>query len=244
MGKGKNFGKGKNLQAPSASPKSTKPKITINEILQKRKINKSQALVDLEKAETLTLQLLSVCADTTDQFAAMAQGDNMIDKEILETGSSPTASDVDDKNQTSDDETNSSNVSSRKHEQEHRHLRIKRNGKEFQGKLQQIHVLLAPHSKFILNYSSDQRRLDHEHANNEKNLDAKEKSEKRRDDEDKREEAANMYSSRLEMRLAIERRNLLRDILRVEKERRQGKVGEQETDNVVDGSLKRKRVES
>lgn len=231
-GKGKNFGRQhkKLLQRPQASVAPPEPQVTLEELQSKRNIPKNQALIDLDHAEDLTLKLLDICASTTDQFALMAGGD---------TGGEDDEGRgvVDKKNETdkkndgsiSDGKSSSMSISSSTSNDEQRRIsKIQRNGSEFRDKLKKIHDLLSPHAHLVVNYSN-------EHGGKDTSAKARYSSvnsvgipettgatdeHKKKEDENPK----NMYASRLEMRLAIERRNLLRDMLKLEKERRRQSI--------------------
>ena len=245
-GKGKNFsrmgkmsGKGKNLsglhQKILQKPKvSAAPKVTLEDIQSKRNIPKNQALIDLDKAEDSVLSLLNICASTTDQLAAMAEGIG---------GSNGGGQGSDDKSSVS---STSISTSTTTIIDQRRITKVQKNGYEFREKLKEIHDLLAPHKHLVVDYkafasttidSVEQSGQDGSGKTSDGN-----NSDKK--DEAKKEEKIenNMYASRLEMRLAIERRNLLKDMLKLEKKRRL----EKSTKAVVGSSAdnqKRKREE-
>jgi hypothetical protein len=262
-GKGKNFGgrHQKGLVQPASKPQPSKPRITLEQIRSKRKVEPNQALIDADAAENLALSLLQVCADSTEQFAALAEGDDKVSgagagaiKETALTSSS---------NTTSTSSTNSITSSDSNGEQDRVEM-IRKNGNLIQTKLKQIHELLAPHAHLIVNYSHEQCKpkpvveeeeksdepdgesKDRDDASNQEDEDMtrqdEEKKENEKKKEDEKKEDQNMYSSRLEMRLAIERRNLLKDLLKLEKQRQLRKSATDCTDiNTVDKSGKRKR---
>ena len=239
VGKGKNFA----IQiAGSNSSQSSKSKITLEQIHAKRNIQTNQALVNADAAENIVLSLLEVCADTTEQFTALAQGDDaVVVSKNGEQGEDVTSSDVIPPTSTSS--TSSSNGNSNDNDnsngnggEEDRTIRIKKNGKLIQAKLKKIHDLLAPHAHLVVNYSNEQSapkdkdldEKDHEIVNKDEDEGEHEgegegegeADQETKKEEDETKEDQNMYSSRMEMRLAIERRNLLRDLLKLEKLRR------------------------
>ena len=239
-GKGKNFAgrHQKGLVHPSSKPKPSKPKITLEQIKAKRNIKTNQALIDADTAENLALSLLEACADTTEHFAALAQGDDKVAGAGAGAGDLTSSS----SNTTTTSSTNSSNSNSNSRGEQDRVEMIRTNGNLIQTKLKQIHELIAPHAHLIVNYSHEQckpkpteeqnsdekgqeqdnkERKDKDHASDQegKEGDAMASQDEKKK-EDAKKEDQNMYSSRLEMRLAIERRNLLRDLLKLEKQRR------------------------
>jgi hypothetical protein len=222
-GKGKNFGRHqKILQRPAASAAPSEPKITLQQIQDKRNIPKSQTLVDLDHAEDISLKLLEICANTTDQFAAMAGGD-MGGAEP--TGLSESADERNDGSISDGKNSSMSTSSSTSNEEQHRITKIQKNGIEFRAKLAKIHDLLSPHAHLVVNYSNleEMKRIDNlspDSSQVKTNVivgggvedDAKE-------GDSKAHKTKNMYTSRLEVRLAIERKNVLRNLLKLEKER-------------------------
>ena len=224
-GKGKNFGRHqKVLQRPSTPAAPPEPQITLQQIQSKRNIPKSQALVDLDHAEDIALKLLDVCASTTDQYAAMAEGN---------TGEGEGDGDEKNDGAISDGKSSSmSTSSSTSNDEQHRITKIQKNGIEFREKLKKIHDLLSPHAHLVVNYSNQhQQQEGGPNVNVEPSVnptpaapstssDANANDEDKNNEEENQGKRKNMYASRLEMRLAIERRNLLRDMLKLEKERR------------------------
>ena len=247
VGKGKNFAV--QIAASNLSQTSKKPKITLEQIRAKRNIQTNQALVNADAAEHVVLSLLDICADTTEQFDSLAQGDDKValsaankenDEDIMTNGADVTTAN------TSTSSNNSSSSNSNGAENEDRTARIMKNGQLIHAKLKRIHELLAPHAHLVVNYSNEQtsqsaptqdKVLVKEDDGSKKESAGEVKSEvqdagevqcdqkgegdgETKEPEDETEEDQNMYSSRMEMRLAIERRNLLRDLLKLEKQRR------------------------
>lgn len=255
-GKGKNFEARhqKGLVHPASKPQPSKPRITLEQIQAKRNVKPNQALIDADAAENLALSLLQVCADTTEQFAALAQGDDKVACAGTGAGAIKETALTSSSNTTSTSSTNSITSSDSKGEQDRIEM-IRMNGNLIQTKLKQIHELLATHAHLIVNYSHEQckpKPSEEEEDSDEQNGEGKDNESNQEGDamtsqdekkkEDEKKEDQNMYSSRLEMRLAIERRNLLRDLLKLEKQRQLRKSTTDCTDmGTVDNSSKRKR---
>eukprot|EP00979_Chaetoceros_neogracilis_P003375 scaffold588_cov282-Chaetoceros_neogracile.AAC.14 len=258
VGKGKNFAV--QIAASNLSQTSKKPKITIEQIRAKRNIQTNQALVNADAAEHVVLSLLDICADTTEQFESLAQGDDKValsaankenDEDIMTNGADiTTANTSTSSNNSSSSSSSNRNSNSNGAGNEDRTARIMKNGQLIHAKLKRIHELLAPHAHLVVNYSNEQtsqsaptqdKVLVREDDGSKDGGAGEVKSEvqdagevqcdqkgdqkgegdgETKEPEDEMEEDQNMYSSRMEMRLAIERRNLLRDLLKLEKQRR------------------------
>jgi len=208
------------LKPPPPATTTTKPpeEPTITEQRAKRKIKKNQALLDLDKAESIVLDLLHVCSDTTEQFAALTDGDG-------------------DGNNNNGNGSGMNGDESSSHSSEDRVARIQKNGIEFQNKVKEIHDLLAQHAKLVVNYSNEEKAKapSTATAKTTNNAPAPAAAVAVAAEEtsigEKKEKDHNMYASRLEMRLAIERRNLLQDLLKLEKER----LGQNNTSSMAGG---------
>lgn len=80
--------------------------------------------------------------------------------------------------------------------------------KEYRETLQQIHSILSPHASLVVPYQN--------HGVDDKTIRDEAKNEETKTDKNKN--SINMYASRVEMRLAQERCNVLQELLRLEQE--------------------------
>ncbi len=234
-------GKGKKLltKKPSSS-KSTKsaspdrPKITREEVTAKRQLKKNQALEDLHKAEDLVLELLTICSDTTRRFSLLSTGD---DKDE-DRGTSAKVLTKQESSMTSASGTSTTDSAS---ECGHWDM-IARNGTQFQDSIKKIHALLVPHAGLVVNYDYGDGNATTQNNGGSKTLTH---SSDAAESDSKKEGSKNMYESRMEMKLAIERRNLVQDLLRLEQQQRDTNKKELETESSLndESSLKRKREE-
>ncbi len=195
---------------------STKKKITMEMIKSKRsKIKRHEVFDKLDQAESIVLDILNIAKDTSKGFEFLASPH--VPHDTKNTSSTPTgpgitADSEEDKStkmevdgdDTGEEEGNEEKI--RKAEQEWKH-KIRHNGKSYMEKLKKIHELLLPHSDLVVNYGNIA-------PPREGNV-----SEKKTDNEEEKTEKkkTNMYASRLEMRLAIDKKNLLSDLVELEK---------------------------
>jgi hypothetical protein len=93
---------------------------------------------------------------------------------------------------------------------------IQQNGKDFRDKVKEIYNLIAPHVQLVKNYTKDVENMNMPSVSSS---DAEETTSSVRT---ARSSGAprNMYSSRLELRLASEKHSLLQDILSMEKKKK------------------------
>lgn len=103
---------------------------------------------------------------------------------------------------------------------------IQQNGKDFRDKVEEIYNLISPHVQLVKNYTKD---VENTNIPSVSSSDAEETSSSVRT---ARSSGAprNMYSSRLELRLASEKHALLQDILSMEKKKKKALVSESETE--------------
>jgi hypothetical protein len=313
-GKGKKF---MSMHAPPPPPTDRPPLITMEQLQAKRNsIIKNRALQDADKAEQIALDLLALCADTTDHLSALARGEQKVESTIdslrkslgrsrsrgmsWSTIASGGAGGADEALFTTSGSASSGVNASLSNLnpisggggviQQDRVSLIQKNGLKFQHALKKIHDLLAPHANLVVNYSREtefrvnqqellaKKKQEESNANIasssaapdddeagtsemddatsnananaddsgvdlEVDLDDKEKKNRMDTDEskDKDDESSkdytNMYSSRLEMKLAIDRRNLLQDMLRLEK-RHGSATNNDQGDRRQDSSIK------
>eukprot|EP01083_Nonionella_stella_P071886 193391_1 len=210
-------------QPPSGKGSDTtpkKPQITFEQVQLKRKLKKNQALEDLNKAENLVLDLLNVCSDTSHRFAELSTGE---DYDAVESKSMTTSGErIKSESSTNNYTTDSSSTASTRS----RHWdEISKNGTLFQERIKHIHELLVPHSKLIVNYT---------YRENDADVDITNKN-------DKVKQSSNMYESRMEMKLAIERRNLLQNLLELEASEEKQSDQISSSCEKIETSVKRKR---
>lgn len=165
------------------------------------------ALMHLDRAEKLALDLLKLCADTCDKLSELTQ----IDDGRTLKDSSPVAAEI---------------LVLEKEKQ------IIENGNEFRTKTQEIYDLMAPHIKQVQNYS---RRTTgtQKHQSEEAVED---------DDETTPVTEHNIYSSRLELRLARDHCEILKRMLALEKKQRnEASMTDAKDESMNEGFEKRKR---
>mmetsp|Transcript_23401 Transcript_23401/g.34813 ORF Transcript_23401/g.34813 Transcript_23401/m.34813 type:complete len:279 (+) Transcript_23401:106-942(+) len=189
---------------------STKNKITMEMIQSKRaKIKRHEVFDKLDLAESMVLDILNVAKDTTKGFEFLASpyvSHHAAAEDAKQDKS--TKMEIDDD---SNHEEEGQEEKIKKAEQEWKH-KIRQNGKSYMEKLKKIHDLLLPHSDLVVNYGSI------EMPQEGKNSEIKTTSEKSGDEDGKtNKKKTNMYASRLEMRLAIDKKNLLDDMVELEK---------------------------
>lgn len=88
----------------------------------------------------------------------------------------------------------------------------KKNGEDYLDKVARVHALLTPHAEKVVAYSN------HEVDTAEADAAADNNEETAKSETEAREKKNNMYAAKVEMRLAIERRDVLKEFLRLEKE--------------------------
>jgi len=235
-------GKGKKLltKKPSSSKNTTssspdRPKITREVVKAKRQLKKNQALEDLHKAEDLVLELLMICSDTTRRFSLLSTGE---DKDA----GKGTRAKVITKQESSATSTSGTSTSESDSESGHWDM-IARNGTQFQESIKKIHDLLVPHADLVVNYDYGDGT---DAALNDRRDKATTHPTDGAESDSKKEEGKNMYESRMEMKLAIERRNLVQDLLRLEQQQKDAKKKKEGIESSLsdESSLnKRKREE-
>lgn len=178
-GKGKQF-----LSTPPPTSITQRPSPLIptrEQVEAKRKlIPKNRALADANKAELIAMDLLSLCADTTRHFEAMARGDETVPKSDISRGGSDVskrmrgADGIEKKpvsaaaaatttrlpsSDSMDSTTSSNSNSSSDNEEKDRMALIRKNGIKFQNALKKIHELLAPHASLVVNYTQEDNQI-------------------------------------------------------------------------------------
>ena len=92
----------------------------------------------------------------------------------------------------------------------------KKNGEDYLDKVARVHALLSPHAEKVVAYSNHEVDTAEADAGAESAADNNEETAK--SETEAREKKNNMYAAKVEMRLAIERRDVLKEFLRLEKE--------------------------
>lgn len=158
---------------PSNGKSISSPEVTEEILSAKRaKLTRHVVFDDLENAEQLVMETLSIASSTAEAFCHLAQNTQTVAS-----------------NQKKESESD-------KHTTRQLQHRIRKNGQEFLSKIKKIHDLLAPHASIVKAYQ---------------NLPSEEKITANKESSTLK---GNIYVSRLEMRLAVERRQLLREIVR------------------------------
>ena len=183
-----------------SSDATAAPQITKETLTAKRsKLKRHEVFNDLDNAERLVMNILTIATSTSEAFSSLALNAQIMDSE--ENGK---------------DETVKQNA---------RHLqhRIRKNGQEYLSKIKKIHDLLAPHASLVKAYGNLQESTEEKTTSLPSSAAVASTTEEAdgamRMDND-------MYVSRLEMRFAIERRNLLRQMVCLE----EGEISSDEED--------------
>lgn len=175
---------------PSSGTNTTAPQITKETLIAKRsKLKRHGVFGDLDNAERLVMDILSIATSTSEAFSGLAQSTQIVASE--ENG---------------EDETLKQNGRQLQH-------RIRKNGQEYLSKIKKIHDLLAPHASLVKSYGNLQESIEKKTSDLPTSTAADSTTEKV---EGVTSMKNNMYVSRLEMRFAIERKNLLREMVRLE----------------------------
>uniref|UniRef100_A0A7S4RVD7 Uncharacterized protein n=1 Tax=Ditylum brightwellii TaxID=49249 RepID=A0A7S4RVD7_9STRA len=127
----------------------------------------------------------------------------------------------------------------------------KSNGEEYLAKVKRIHSLLSPHAKLVVAYRNHQVDIADDGGGSSGGGSISSGGAAgataiatNKVDDGKTAKSHNMYASRVEMRLAMERRDVLREFLRLEKKEINEGGAKNESisaDDSVDTSAKRKR---
>ncbi len=206
-----------------------KPKrnnITMDMIQSKRDKIKRDVFDKLDTAEKLVLDLIYITKETTHGLHYLAReehDDNDNKDQRKESNLSLTTGQ--DKNDTIAASSSSDSIHKK---EDHWKKKIKHNGKLYMEKLKEIHDLLLPHKELIVNYGAIQHQEIQKSSPNQKNQDEEVKDDKitsasaNNNKNDTKidvfnTKTQNMYESRLEMKLAIQKKNLLHDLVALEK---------------------------
>lgn len=202
--------------------------ITMEMIQSKRdKIKRRNVFDKLDTAEKLVLDLIYITKETTQGLNYLArEGHDDNDNKDEEKESNLSLTTSQDENDTIMANValaaSSSNDSIHKKEG-HWKKKIKHNGKLYMEKLKEIHDLLLPHKELIVNYGAIQHHEIQQSSPNQNNQDEDVKEDKNtiasanNKNDTKIEKNLSMYESKLEMKLAIQKKNLLHDLVALEK---------------------------
>ena len=94
----------------------------------------------------------------------------------------------------------------------------KKNGEDYLDKVARVHALLSPHAEKVVAYSNHEVDTAEASASAAAAAAAAVDDETAKSEAQAREKKNNMYAAKVEMRLAIERRDVLKEFLRLEKE--------------------------
>ena len=205
---------------------------------------------DLEEAETIVLALLQCASEVSESLSkmTMARSRNQIDY-----------GDDDDGNNGSNNNNNGDAVASF----EQLSAQVRLNGVGYLAGVTKLHELLAPHASLVKSYRNHTTTTagttaDNANNNNNKKLQGAASSSSDTTTTKTSSEIAsfnpnsseivnmatsNMYAARVEKRLAVERREILKEMIRLEEERLQssGGDGEKEEEGSTLSNNKRKR---
>jgi len=196
---------------------------------------------DLDQAESLTMEILSLASSTvsalSDAASCDADNDSTTTTAAIQTG---------DENKNMDGSSNDS-----KSRLQSLMMKCDSNGTAFMAKVRSIHSLLSPHADLVVpyrNHAVDISRNKNESANSGLNIpvipkraaagDVQSPTKKQKIDEagkptstntdsklnngainERREtRTLNMYAARMEKKLALEKRNTLKELLKIERE--------------------------
>jgi len=166
----------------------------------RKQLKKHSVFDDLDKAESLVLDLLSLSSSTADSLSQLAQPPPTL------TSQEPQQNHLILQNSHDRNNQNIHNTNDELTE------RIRSNGKEYLSKLGRIYSLLEPRAHLVVSYGN----LSPPTSSSSASASATVADNNKRDGEVKVNH--NMYASRLEMRLAIERRDLMKELVRLEKQ--------------------------
>ena len=152
----------------------------------------AKLFADLDEAEATVLGMIALASETASALSDLASG---------REGASTTTGGGDD--------TDAAAATAAKKIAE----LGKKNGEDYLDKVARVHALLSPHAEKVVAYSNHE--VDTAEAADSA---ADSNDETAKSEAEPREKKNNMYAAKVEMRLAIERRDVLREFLRLEKE--------------------------
>ena len=170
-------------------------------------VKKHPVFADLREAERTILEMVNIASSTAKELSNLASLNN------------------------NNNSFNTTTTKSLKNNNQQRLLlsneNIKRNGIEYLNKLQRIHSILSPHSKLVIPYSiTNHNKIDPNDHELKDNVNGtitgapEEGTPQITSSLSKKQQLLNnnMYASRIEMRLAIERKSVMKEFLILEKE--------------------------
>ena len=158
----------------------------------KKSYRQAKLFADLDEAENLALKLLTLTSSTT---------------QCLADGTSTHIPDI---------SSSSISSTSKKKALDQKIIKKSENGKEYLKTVQNIHKLLSPYSNLVVAYKN--HAID-TNNNSDQKKNTKESSSNDDDDQtQKKRQKSNMYAARVELRLALERKNVLQEALRLERQ--------------------------
>lgn len=159
----------------------------------------AKLFADLDEAEATVLGMIALASETASALSDLASG---------KEGASTATGGGDD----ADTDTAAATTAAAKKIAE----LGKKNGEDYLDKVARVHALLSPHAEKVVAYSNHEVDTAEADAGAESAADNNEETAK--SETEAREKKNNMYAAKVEMRLAIERRDVLKEFLRLEKE--------------------------
>jgi len=223
---------------PNLSTSNLSNTVTLEMIQKKRaEVKRHEVFDKLDQAEQLVLDVLNIASNTVKGFEFLASPSAKV---FANDDISDTTRESKKVEFIEDDLTKK-----RQKEEQTWKKKIRSNGKLYMSKIQNIHDLLMPHAGLVINYGNTPNDKQRQQPDPQQQEEKSESSKKK-----------NMYTSRLEMRLAIDKKNLMNDMVDLEKKMIEeenkelaaltSSNGPQDTIDTyasADHSLKRKREE-
>lgn len=176
------------------------------EMIQSKRTNvmrKNEVFEKLDQAEHMVLDLLRIAKETTkglEYLANPSHDDAMDGDHTLDLGKDYHVMEVEAGEGKEEDKTTKI-----QRKEQHWKKKIRHNGNSYMEKLKRIHDLLTPHKKLVVNYGTLKTIPQSKTVQNKVFKGESEQPRK------------SMYTSRLEMKLAIEKKDLVNDLLALEK---------------------------
>jgi hypothetical protein len=150
---------------------------------------------ELDAAESMVVHLLDIAASTADHLSSLAVMNSPLQQHHHH-------------HHHRSSETDHAESHIHQHAGIHRHMdeKLKKNGKEYLDTLKQIHSLLIPYSHLVQAFELNTAGSDDSRKPKEEVMDSMDLT---RGDE-------NIYASKLELRLAMEKRNILKEFVKLE----------------------------
>lgn len=204
-------------------------KITMEMIKIKKheSIQKYDIFHKLDQAESIVLDILNIAKETTKGLECLAKSEIKEKDNDVDNIMNITATTIGNTSSIDENISPSSSPTSTRRRHHHNHQywkkKIKQNGKLYMEKLRTIHDLLIPYKHLVVNYGTIQKQTEENRKEDKKEdqgdyvLNNDKNQSKNTDDSTSRNTTSSMYASRLEMKLAIEKKNLLNDIVQLER---------------------------